>query len=222
MLGLFLDSLWSDPHQFVYVVVTVVVSVTLHELAHGFAALRLGDPTPRQSGHWTWNPMVHMGGASVVMLLLFGVAFGAMPVDPTRLRGRWSEAIVAAAGPLTNVLLALVAASVLAGWQLAVDGEAATVLQENLRQFVYVFAVVNLALAMFNMLPVPPFDGAHVLGGFVPSYRRWLQSVQDPRIFLVVLVLVFVGVGQVEGGVTAPAAAGVNGYLGWIYALAGR
>ena len=129
---------------------------------------------------------------------------------------------MAAAGPLTNVLLALVAASILAGWQLAVDGEAATVLQENLRQFVYVFAVVNLALAMFNMLPLPPFDGAHVLGGFVPSYRRWLQSVQDPRIFLVVLVLVFVGVGQVEGGVTAPAAAGINGYLGWIYALAGR
>ena len=64
MLGLFLDSLWNEPHQFVYVVVTVVFSVTLHELAHGYLALRLGDPTPKQSGHWTWNPMVHMGGPS--------------------------------------------------------------------------------------------------------------------------------------------------------------
>ena len=95
-------------------------------------------------------------------------------------------------------------------------------MQENLRQFLYVFAVVNLALAMFNMLPLPPFDGAHVLGGFVPRYRRWLQSVRDPRIFLGVLVLVFLCVGQIEGGITAPAVAGVNGYLGWIYSLAGR
>ncbi|MEC8252413.1 MAG: site-2 protease family protein [Planctomycetota bacterium] len=222
MLGLFVERLWTDPHTFIYVVVTVVFSVTLHELAHGYAALRLGDLTPKRSGHWTWNPLVHMGGPSVVMLLLFGVAFGAMPVDPSRLRGRWAEAAVAAAGPLMNLLLALIVTAALAGWQLAGGGAAAGVMQENLRQFLFVFAVINVALCMFNLLPVPPFDGAHVLGGLVPAYRRWLQSVRDPRVFLLVLVLVFVGMGQVEGGITAPAAACVNELLAGIYALAGR
>ncbi|MGC6487121.1 MAG: site-2 protease family protein [Planctomycetota bacterium] len=222
MAALFLTKLQTDPHLFVYVVVTVVLSITVHELAHGYAALRLGDPTPERSGHWTWNPIVHMGPTSLVMLLLFGIAFGAMPVDPTRLRGKHAEVVVALAGPLSNLALALLGASGLAAWQLAVDGQAATLLQENLRQFVFVFSVINLTLAAFNMIPLPPFDGAHVLAGLVPAYGRWLRANADPRLLLGALLLVFVGLSQLEGGVTGPASAGVGAYLEWIYGLAGR
>ncbi len=222
MLAIFLTKLQTDPHLFVYVVVTVVLSITVHELAHGLAALRLGDMTPKVSGHWTVNPVVHMGLPSLVMLLLFGIAFGAMPVDPTRLRGRYAEAIVALAGPLSNLLLALLAATALGAWQLAAGGQVHGVMQENLRQFVYVFSVINLALAMFNMIPLPPFDGASVLAGLVPAYRRWLATITDPRVFFGVLLLVFFGISQVEGGITAPAKSGVDAYLGWLYALVGR
>lgn len=222
MAAIFLTKLQTDPHLFVYVVVTVILSITVHELAHGYVALRLGDPTPKVSGHWTVNPVVHMGAPSLVMLLLFGIAFGAMPVDPTRLRGKRAEALVALAGPLSNLALALIAATALGVWQLAVDGQAASVMAENLRQFVFVFSVINLALALFNLLPVPPLDGAHVLAGLVPAYRRWLRSIADPRMLLGVLLLVFFALSQVEGGVTAPAAAGVGAYLEWLYGLAGR
>ena len=222
MAAIFLTKLQTDPHLFVYVVVTVILSITVHELAHGYVALRLGDPTPKVSGHWTVNPVVHMGAPSLVMLLLFGIAFGAMPVDPTRLRGKRAEALVVLAGPLSNLALALIAATALGVWQLAVDGQAASVMAENLRQFVFVFSVINLALALFNLLPVPPLDGAHVLAGLVPAYRRWLRSIADPRMLLGVLLLVFFTLSQVEGGVTAPAAAGVGAYLEWLYGLAGR
>lgn len=222
MAAIFLTKLQTAPHLFVYVVVTVVLSITLHELAHGLVALRLGDPTPKLSGHWTWNPVVHMGAPSLVMLLLFGIAFGAMPVDPTRLRGKRAEALVALAGPASNLALALIGATSLAVWQLAVDGRADTVLLSNLREFVFVFSVINLALAIFNLIPVPPFDGAHILAGLAPAYGRWLRSVGDPRLFVGVLLVVFLGLSQVDGGITAPAAAGVGAYLEWIYGLAGR
>lgn len=221
MAGIFLTKLQTDPHLFVYVVVTVVLSVTIHELAHGYVALRLGDPTPKLSGHWTISPLVHMGLPSLVMLLLFGIAFGAMPVDPSRLRGKRAEAWVALAGPLSNALLAWVAASALAGWQIASGGEVHGVLQQNLRDFLFVFSVINVALAMFNLLPIPPFDGAGVLGGLSPAYRRWLARVGDPRTFLAILLVVLFAMSQVDGGLTAPAAAGVNGYLAWLYGFAG-
>lgn len=220
MLGIFLTKLQSDPHFFVYVVVTVVISITLHELAHGFAALRLGDPTPKTRGHWTWNPVVHMGLPSLVMLLLFGLAFGAMPVDPTRLRGRYAEATVAFAGPLTNLLLSVLGALLLTLW-LATGGAGDQNLRENTSQFLFVFSYINMALAMFNMIPLPPFDGAHVLAGFVPAYRRWLQSVRDPMVFMGVLLVVFLGLSRIEGGIVGPAAQLVAGLVGWLKPLFG-
>lgn len=207
--------------MFVYVVVTVVFSVTLHELAHGFAALRLGDMTPRRSGHWTMNPLVHMGGPSLVMLLLFGVAFGAMPVDPRNLRGRYGVVLVALAGPLSNVLLFFVAASSLAGLQVAAGGGAQTIWQDNVRDFLAVFSVVNLTLAMFNMLPVPPLDGARVFGGLIPPYGRWLQQARDPRVFLVAFLLVLVAGNQLDGGITGPAHQGLRLYIRWVISVFG-
>ena len=67
---------------------------------------------------------------------------------------------------------------------------------------------LNLVLAIFNLIPVPPFDGAHILAGLAPAYGRWLRSVGDPRLFVGVLLVVFLGLSQVDGGITAPAAAG--------------
>ena len=64
----------------------VILSITLHELAHGWAALRQGDTTPRDTGHMTWDPLVHMGGMSLIMFALIGIAWGVMPTDPSRYR----------------------------------------------------------------------------------------------------------------------------------------
>src|SRR4051794_8117784 len=104
---MFFEELQKDPRFFMAVVITVVVSICIHELSHGFMAIALGDRTPIESGHMTLNPAVHMGVFSVLCLLTAGIAWGSMPVDPTRLRGRYADALVAAAGPASNVVLAL-------------------------------------------------------------------------------------------------------------------
>ena len=83
----------------------VIFSICLHELAHGWAAIWQGDRTPRETGHMTMNPMVHMGGASLIVFALVGIAWGLMPTDPSRYRwGRRGRIAVAAAGPLMNLL----------------------------------------------------------------------------------------------------------------------
>ena len=116
MGNLFIQTLWTDPTYFFGVLITVVVSIVLHELAHGYAAIKLGDDTPLVTGHMTFDPLVHMGGMSLILLAIAGIAFGAMPVDRTRLRGRYGEAIMAAAGPAMNVLLAVLALTTLGLW----------------------------------------------------------------------------------------------------------
>ncbi len=105
---MFIQSLLDPDQRLFYVswVITVIFSITLHELAHGLMALRRGDHTPVELGHMTINPLVHMGPFSLAALFFLGIAWGAMPVNPSRLRGKYGEALVALAGPVTNLLLA--------------------------------------------------------------------------------------------------------------------
>ncbi len=173
---MFINSLLSNPVFFVTVTVTVIASIVLHELAHGYAAIRLGDDTPRESGHMTLNPVVHMGWFSLVMLALFGIAFGAMPVTPSRFRGRFARARVAAAGPLTNLVLALASLTILGVWMRyrGYWGELGSP-AEVLGQRVLLYAgFTNLGLTLFNLLPIPPLDGSTVLGDLVPPAGAWL------------------------------------------------
>ncbi len=188
-----LELLSTNPPLFWTIVVGCIVSVTLHELAHGAVAILLGDDTPRRLGHMTWNPIVHMGFLSLVLLLLAGICWGAMPVDPRRLRGRFGHALVALAGPASNVLIAFVALTLLALWihvdEAPGDGEG-----RLLFLFLTELGPLNLALACFNLLPIPPLDGATVLAGFSASFRRLIESpALQPYlggvIILVILVL---------------------------------
>ena len=80
---MFLQYLSTHPQLYFAVIIVVVISICLHELAHGFAAIALGDRTPEETGHITMNPLVHMGGFSLMMLAIAGISWGAMPVDPS-------------------------------------------------------------------------------------------------------------------------------------------
>src|SRR4051812_20537723 len=113
---MFILNLQRDPRYFFAVVITVVVSITIHELAHGVVAVWRGDRTPIDQGHMTLNPAVHMGAFSVIALLVAGIAWGAMPISPSRLRGRYAEAMVAVAGPVSNLLLAMLSLTALGIW----------------------------------------------------------------------------------------------------------
>jgi len=157
----FIDQLFRDPVRYFTVVCVVIASVVLHELGHALAATWEGDPTPRRSGHITWNPVVHMGWMALGMAAVIGIAWGETPVTPAYFRHRrWGEAIVSFAGPGTNLLLAIVASLVLA---LVLRSDAPPVME----RFWWVALYLNVALFLLNLIPVPPFDGFSILNGSV-------------------------------------------------------
>lgn len=194
------DLLESNPALLVSQFVWVIGSIVLHELAHGWAAMREGDDTPRALGHMTWNPLVHMGWFSLLMFALVGIAWGAMPVNPSRFRrGYTSDIIVSAAGPAMN--LALAAASIVVGalW-ITYAGGVGQPLHDNFTVFFVAGGFLNIFLALFNLLPVPPLDGSKILAGFSPWYRGLIEHPNAQMIAMMVFLLVFMRFGEVVMG----------------------
>lgn len=165
----------------VFGIVVLVVSVILHEVAHGYMANWLGDPTARLEGRLTLNPVVHVDpiGSVVLPLILLMVQSPMLigyakpvPYNPYNLRGRYAEGLVAFAGPGTNILIALI-------FSLAVRFGGMAMPMELLQAFVTI-AYVNLLLALFNLIPIPPLDGSKVLGTLFemvsPALARGYES----------------------------------------------
>jgi Zn-dependent protease len=174
---MWLRLLREDPVQYFQLIVIIIVSICLHELAHGFAALSQGDETPRQRGHMTLDPLVHMGWESILFLCVGGIAWGCMPVNPCRFRSRqWGEIIVAAAGPLSNLAIGLVSVGLLAiGPQIATN------------HFFYLAAQINLVLFMFNLLPIPQSDGFYMFSKLFPELE--LLDSCEYRLFVLFLLM---------------------------------
>jgi len=201
MGGWWISDIWSDVNGPVLVVswlVWVVFSICLHELAHGWTAVKLGDDTPIHSGHMTWNPMVHMGPYSFAALLLVGIAWGAMPVDPSRLRGKHADTIVTLAGPLMNLALGIIALTALVFWVPLAEGRiisSFTVqdpLKTNLLIFLRAGAFLNFVLMLFNLLPTPPLDGGRILMNLWAPYRRMMHSENGQWIGLGIFIFFFI------------------------------
>jgi Zn-dependent protease len=168
----------------------VIFSIVLHELSHGWAALWQGDDTPRRLGRMTLNPLVHMGGLSLLMFAVIGIAWGVMPTDPSRYRwGRRGRVVVAAAGPAMNVALSLVALTAVVVWWKV--GPSSQPLRNNVSVFLMTGGWINLVLAAFNLLPVPPLDGATILEGL--SYRAYelYRKPQAALYGMLILMAVF-------------------------------
>lgn len=182
-------------------IIWVIFSICLHELGHGFAAIRRGDDTPIHTGHMTWNPMVHMGGISLIMFALFGFTWGAMPIDPSRFRGRYAEAYVAAAGPFVNLSLAVLCALADALWVTFGKGVPPHV-DHNLHTFLWTGAMLNVFGMFFNLIPIPPLDGSRILADFVPSFDRLMRTEKGALIGLFTFALLFMWGGKVMWGVT--------------------
>ncbi|MEM9949802.1 MAG: site-2 protease family protein [Cyanobacteria bacterium P01_D01_bin.36] len=161
-----IESLFSDPIYFFRFAVIIIISITLHELGHGFAAIYQGDDTPIRAGHMTPNPVVHMGWPSLIFLCLIGMAWGQMPVNPSRFRNqRWGNILVSAAGPLTNLAIATVCIIII---NLTKPSIVANFLS---LEFFWLAAYINFGLCIFNFLPIPPLDGFHIFSEFFPSLK---------------------------------------------------
>jgi len=187
MNGLFfIERLFGPEWQVALMQIFLVIfSVCCHEYAHARVALWQGDSTAADNGHLTLNPMKQMGLMSLLMLGLIGIAWGQVPVRPEQMRKRYSEALVAFAGPAMNFLLFLgfaLLASVARwkGW-----GESAEML------FV-LGAIINIVLFLFNMVPAPPLDGWNVFNYFFPRLFSFRTEVgKGLTIFLFLGALVF-------------------------------
>jgi Zn-dependent protease len=181
--------------------IPLAIAIVFHEVAHGRVAKLFGDPTASKMGRLSLNPIRHIDPFGTIILPLLLAVSGApafgwakpVPVVPSRLRNpRWHMVLVAAAGPATNILLAFVTIVVM----LAVirfagipTGNISGFLFENVRNFI----TINLFLAVFNMIPMPPFDGSKVLAGFLPDgLRERFQSLDRYALFFMIGLLLIV------------------------------
>lgn len=168
----------------------ILLSITLHELAHGWAAIWQGDDTPIRTHHMTANPIVHMGVNSLIMFALCGIAWGAMPVNRYNFRdGHKGDIYVSAAGPAMNLLIAAVCLVGLTAWLAIVP--AGSNLWTNGATFLYLGVGLNLILAPFNLLPIPPLDGSHILAGYSRYFRELYQRPQAQMVGLFVFIAIF-------------------------------
>ena len=178
-----LNLLRTDPLSFVIIAAALVLSLTVHEFAHAFTADRLGDSTPRRYGRVTLNPAAHLDPFGTFLMLVASFGFAKpVPVNGNAL-GRWGMLWVAAAGPISNILIALVAALLL---------KVLPPTQLSLTVLITVLGI-NIVLAVFNLLPLPILDGSRILAALFPNtLGRALQQFEMlPYSFLVLLLLIY-------------------------------
>jgi Zn-dependent protease len=180
----------NELELFLYLLPVLLASMTLHELAHAYVATRMGDPTPREHGRLTLNPIAHLDPLGTAMFaityFLSSFIFGwAKPVlvDPSYFRRPQQQmALVAVAGPAVNFAVALAFIAVLIHGDLEGTAFDLTVLSYQ----------VNLVLGIFNLLPIPPLDGSRIVGAFMgeETYARW-SALDQYGMFIIFGVIVF-------------------------------
>jgi Zn-dependent protease len=190
-----LRFLTSDPLVFFLLVISLVEAIAMHEYAHALAADLQGDRMPRAFGRLTLNPVKHLDPLGTLMLLLVGFGWG-KPVEfrPQALSSkRFGGAIVALAGPMMNLALALAAAVVgrILGHDFLFSIFEAD--RDPIELFLFLFFSINVLLAVFNLIPLPPLDGSRLLTIFLPPDKQRIIYFLDQYGFLILLALLFFG-----------------------------
>ncbi len=211
------DLLADDPSGFfrltVLIVFALVTAVTIHEFSHALVANSLGDKTARRLGRLSLNPIRHLDPGGALMMFIAGFGWGKpVPVDPSQLsRGHTDTALVAAAGPLSNLMFAFILAipfktGALVPVSLSLDRVAHVMtggLSDGIADILVLVIFFNLLLGVFNLLPLAPLDGSRVLAGFVPrehtaAYAKLQRS--GPGLLVAIIMIDFaLGFGVLWG-----------------------
>ncbi len=164
----------------------LLIAITIHEFAHAWSASILGDQTAKNAGRLTLNPFKHLDPTGTIFLLVLGFGWGKpVPINPGRLKSRFDEIIVAMAGIFSNLLLATV---VIIPVKVALNNSV-DVLSSPLYYFYAMVFVINIFLAVFNLLPIPPLDGSHIIEYFLSFESRLRFEALGP--YLLISYLVF-------------------------------
>lgn len=192
ILSLFADS----PFAAIIFLLAIIIAISVHEFAHAWTAYKLGDDTPYLMGRVTLNPLAHLDPLGSLAFLLIGFGWG-KPVlyNPLRLTRKVDELLVALAGPASNLLLAIVLNILAALLPAIAPSFDATPLQ--------LAALINIYLAAFNMIPIPPLDGSSVVAYFWPEYRS-IAGGQIGMILLLALIFIPVGGGSLLTSIVEP------------------
>lgn len=183
----------TDPGSFfpymIFRVVAVLGAITFHEVAHGYIAYRCGDPTAKMLGRLNLNPVKHLDPIGTISLFLLGFGWAKpVPVNPRNFSNfRRDDFLVSIAGVVTNLTLFIVSTALMVGIHQWTD----SVVVGYLYQFLNMFATINLGLGVFNLLPIPPLDGFHVLNDTLLRGRLRLtpQFFHTSQIILILLVM---------------------------------
>ena len=216
---------WDSLVDMLIVAAAAVLCITLHEICHGLAALALGDTTAKRMGRLSLNPLKHVDPMGLLLLIVAKVGWAKpVPVDARRFKDpRVGMAIVAVAGPLSNVLLSAVAAAgYTASMFYSIYLEIAAL--ELLADFFYYVFFISAGLAVFNLLPLPPLDGSKVLFSFLPRELYWKLMRYERYGMILLMALLLTGaldvpLNYLRGGLTDLLLPISDGVFELLYAL---
>ena len=183
-----LNLLIKDPLTFVLLSIPLLYSIIIHELAHGWVAYRLGDPTAKGQGRLTLNPLKHLDPMGTLMLFLFGFGWAKpVPVDLSNIHEqRKGLILVSAAGIIANIIFAFVAVFLYRLLSPSSSGPLGIML--------YYLAQINIMLAAFNLIPIPPLDGSKILAGFLSERYQNMMARIEPFGFFIIIGLLYLHV----------------------------
>lgn len=194
-----------DIMQYVYIAIVILLSLSFHELSHAFVSYRLGDPTARDQGRLTLNPIKHLDPLGTIMMvasMIGGAGIGwakPVPINPMYYKNKKAGTmLVSVAGPVSNLLLSFIFAFpvIYINYKYNIKPADPTNLDIFIFSISHLFMLTNINLAIFNLLPVPPLDGSKILSGILPTrqYYQFMQYENYIGIAFILLIFIFPGV----------------------------
>lgn len=191
--------------ELILVIPILLLSLSIHEYSHGYVSYLLGDPTPKQNGRLTLNPIAHLDlMGSLVLLITRRIGWAKpVPINPRYYKNpRKGLMIVGIAGPGSNLIMAgifaIIFRTVMFFTNINSVGAIGTQVSDTqyiILRFLLLAVIVNLSLGFFNLLPIPPLDGSNILRGLIPSnFDKYLNKLQGPIGMVILLILAYTGI----------------------------